>query len=206
MIDQFYDLAYFEYDKNAKGYTPHKKPYGLRRFSLVDLLKNNNKILINSFCLSISTHTHIYLKLLFYATHFTAFSAASFRSLATIMLYLPLFNSANSDSNFPPISPFVPVNLTTSGRFRPTSFVASIIPFAIISPLIIPPKMFTNMALLVYVPTIFEMLISLAEYSHLLLHPKKFAGRPPFNLIISIVDIANPAPFTIHPMLPSSPT
>jgi hypothetical protein len=33
---------------------------------------------------------------------------------------------------------------------------------------------------------------------------KKLAGFPPFNYIISIVDIASPAPLTIHPILPSS--
>lgn len=32
---------------------------------------------------------------------------------------------------------------------------------------------------------------------------RKFAGLPPFKLIRSIVAIASPAPFTIHPMLPS---
>ena len=34
--------------------------------------------------------------------------------------------------------------------------------------------------------------------------PAKFAGSFPYNLIISIVAIANPAPLTIHPILPSS--
>ena len=33
---------------------------------------------------------------------------------------------------------------------------------------------------------------------------KKFAGLPPNNFIISIVAIASPAPFTIHPIFPSS--
>ncbi|MNF09003.1 hypothetical protein D3C80_2095600 [compost metagenome] len=35
---------------------------------------------------------------------------------------------------------------------------------------------------------------------------KKFAGSPPANLMISIVAIARPAPFTIQPTLPSSLT
>ena len=34
--------------------------------------------------------------------------------------------------------------------------------------------------------------------------PAKFAGSSPYNLIISIVAIANPAPLTIHPILPSN--
>ena len=33
---------------------------------------------------------------------------------------------------------------------------------------------------------------------------KKFAGSSPYYLIISIVAIAKPAPFTIHPILPSN--
>ena len=33
---------------------------------------------------------------------------------------------------------------------------------------------------------------------------KKFAGSSPYNLIISIVAIARPAPLTMQPMLPSS--
>ena len=33
---------------------------------------------------------------------------------------------------------------------------------------------------------------------------KKFAGSPPASLIISIVAIANPAPLTMQPTLPSS--
>ena len=35
---------------------------------------------------------------------------------------------------------------------------------------------------------------------------KKLAGDPPFSLIISIVDMASPAPFTMHPIFPSRPT
>ncbi|MNS95222.1 hypothetical protein D3C72_1294710 [compost metagenome] len=35
---------------------------------------------------------------------------------------------------------------------------------------------------------------------------KKFAGSPPAILIISIVAIAKPAPFTIQPTLPSNLT
>jgi hypothetical protein len=34
---------------------------------------------------------------------------------------------------------------------------------------------------------------------------RKLAGSAPLSLIISIVAMANPAPFTMHPMFPSSP-
>ncbi|MNC96405.1 hypothetical protein D3C83_137680 [compost metagenome] len=33
---------------------------------------------------------------------------------------------------------------------------------------------------------------------------RKFAGRPPNSLIVSMVAMARPAPFTMQPMLPSS--
>ena len=33
---------------------------------------------------------------------------------------------------------------------------------------------------------------------------RKFAGSPPASLMISIVAIARPAPFTMHPTVPSS--
>ena len=33
---------------------------------------------------------------------------------------------------------------------------------------------------------------------------KKLAGEEPFNFIISIVAMARPAPFTIHPIFPSN--
>ena len=33
---------------------------------------------------------------------------------------------------------------------------------------------------------------------------RKFAGRPPESLMMSIVAIARPAPFTMQPMSPSS--
>ena len=35
---------------------------------------------------------------------------------------------------------------------------------------------------------------------------RKFAGDAPYSLMMSIVAIASPAPFTMQPMLPSSAT
>ena len=35
---------------------------------------------------------------------------------------------------------------------------------------------------------------------------RKLAGSPPESLIVSIVAIARPAPFTMQPMFPSKPT
>ena len=50
-------------------------------------------------------------------------------------------------------------------------------------------------------------ILKAAETFSLLAPPptsKKFAGSSPYNLIISIVAIANPAPLTMHPILPSN--
>ena len=77
------------------------------------------------------------------------------------------------------------------------------IPCAMISHFIIPPKILTNIAFTLGC----ELRISNPVFTYSVDAPpptsKKLAGFPPFNYIISIVDIANPAPFTIHPILPS---
>src|SRR3990170_3011660 len=72
---------------------------------------------------------------------FTTFSAASLIFSAVIMF------SPDSAKVFLPKSIFVPCNLTTSGTFTPTSLAAAITPSAIISHLIIPPKIFIKTAL-----------------------------------------------------------
>ena len=69
-----------------------------------------------------------------------------------------------------------------------------------------PPKMLTRIAF-----TFASRRISLnASLTFSLSAPppasRKFAGVPPQSLIMSSVAIASPAPFTMQPMLPSSPT
>lgn len=55
-----------------------------------------------------------------------------------------------------------------------------------------------------------EFKISKAVLTYSTLAPpptsKKLAGSPPYNLMISIVAIAKPAPLTMHPMFPSNAT
>lgn len=71
---------------------------------------------------------------------------------------------------------------------------------------IIPPKILMRM-----VSTFgceFNISNAVLTYSTLAPPPtsKKLAGSPPYNLIISIVAIAKPAPLTIQPILPSKAT
>ena len=88
----------------------------------------------------------------------------------------------------------------------PIFLYASTIPCATLSHLTIPPKIFTRIA---FTLVSFKMILkAFSTLSALAVPPtsKKFAGSPPENLIISIVAIAKPAPFTIQPTLPSSLT
>ena len=82
------------------------------------------------------------------------------------------------------------------------SLAASIIPEAITSHFIIPPKMFTKMALTFLSDKIKPKL--LATFSFVALPPtsRKFAGEPPWCLIKSMVAMARPAPLTIQPISP----
>ena len=102
-----------------------------------------------------------------------------------------------------PASTFVPSNLTTSGTFKPTSLTAATTPSAITSHLMIPPKIFTK------IPLTFgsDVIILNASVTFSFVAPpptsKKFAGSAPYNLIMSMVAIANPAPLTMQPISPS---
>ena len=69
-----------------------------------------------------------------------------------------------------------------------------------------PPKMLTKTAL---TSGSFKIILNaFATLSCVAVPPtsKKLAGLPPKNLIVSIVPIAKPAPFTIQPMFPSKDT
>ena len=98
----------------------------------------------------------------------------------------------------------MPASLTTKGTLILISFAASTTPCASTSHLIIPPKIFIS------IPFTFlsdKIILNAAETFSLEAPPptsKKFAGSSPYNLIISMVAIANPAPFTIHPIFPSN--
>ena len=67
-----------------------------------------------------------------------------------------------------------------------------------------PPNILINIAL----TSLYEIIIFKAPDTFSFEAPpptsRKFAGEDPYSLIISIVAIAKPAPFTIQPNLPSS--
>ena len=69
-----------------------------------------------------------------------------------------------------------------------------------------PPKMLTRM------PSTFgsdRMILNAAVTRSLVAPPptsRKLAGEAPYSLMMSIVAIASPAPFTMQPIVPSSAT
>jgi hypothetical protein len=109
-----------------------------------------------------------------------------------------------------PSSTFVPSRRTTSGTLRPISFAAATTPFAITSHFMMPPKMLTKIAFTLGLFRIIEK--ALVTCSWLAPPPtsRKFAGATPCfspkTLMMSIVDMARPAPFTRQPTLPSRAT
>jgi len=140
-----------------------------------------------------------------YLTVWTALTAASSKLSATTIFSF-LYSLLKSYNNLFPYLALVPVNLQTNGTLKSTNLAAWIIPFAITSHFIIPPKILIKIVLTFG----WEFNISNAVLTCYTLAPpptsKKFAGYPPFNWMISIVAIANPAPLTIHPILPSKAT
>src|SRR5713226_9339119 len=128
----------------------------------------------------------------------TTFSAPSFMPSA-----MPKF-SPESRKIFFPASTLVPSMRTTTGIFNCKSFAAATTPVASTSQRRMPPKMLMNTA------RTLESLIRIwkAFFTCSAEAPpptsRKFAGAPPESLMISMVAMARPAPFTIQPTLPSS--
>src|SRR6266849_2429787 len=127
----------------------------------------------------------------------TAFSAAS-RRFSAGMIFRPDLRRISF-----PCSTLVPSSRTTSGTRKSSSFAAATTSSAITSLRMIPPKMLTRIAF-----TLGSARINLkatATFSFEAPPPtsRKLAGLPPTSLIVSIVAIASPAPFTRHPMFPS---
>ncbi len=121
-----------------------------------------------------------------------------------------IFDRASS-SSLRPASTFVPSRRTTSGTLKPIepsgflNFVAALMmPCAITSHRMMPPKMLTSTPLTLGS----DRMIPKASVTASSVAPpptsRKFAGSPPCSLMMSIVAIARPAPFTRHPMFPSS--
>ena len=104
-----------------------------------------------------------------------------------------------------PFSTFVPSSRTTSGRprARPPSWRRPR-PRAITSQRMIPPKMFTRMPWTVGSSRMIRNAVVTCSAVAPPPTSRKFAGSPPWSFTMSMVAIARPAPFTRHPMLPSS--
>ena len=88
----------------------------------------------------------------------------------------------------------------------PNLLKASITPAATRSQRTIPPNMLIKIA---FTLGSFKIILNPASTVCAFAVPptsKKLAGSPPLNLIISIVAMASPAPFTIQPTLPSNLT
>src|SRR6185312_11103452 len=130
----------------------------------------------------------------------TTFWAASARSLPETM------GRPDWARIFLPSSTLVPSSRTTSGTCRLTSRAAAMMPSAMTSHRMMPPKMLTRM------PSTFSsdrMILKAAVTRSLVAPPptsRKLAGAPPYSLMMSMVAIARPAPFTMQPILPSSAT
>src|SRR3569623_1155513 len=107
-------------------------------------------------------------------------------------------------SIFLPRSTFVPSRRTPRGTFSPTCLTAPMTPAAMVSHFMMPPKMLTKIP---FTDGSAVMLLNAAvTFSSVALPPtsRKLAGSPPKYLMVSMVAIARPAPFTMQPMLPSS--
>src|SRR5262245_8214095 len=128
----------------------------------------------------------------------TILAAASPRSSAEVIARPDSFRI------FLPSSTLVPSRRTTSGTCRPISRAAATTPSAMTSQRMMPPKMLTRM------PSTLasERMILKAAVTRSLVAPpptsRKFAGAPPWSLMMSMVAIARPAPLTMQPILPSS--
>ena len=120
------------------------------------------------------------------------------------MLSAEMIGRPESLRIFLPRSSLVPFMRTTSGTESFTSRAAATTPAAMVSHFMMPPKMLTRIAF----TFVFDSMILNAAVTFSAVAPpptsRKFAGEPPNSLIVSIVAMARPAPFTMQPMLPSS--
>src|SRR4029077_7254012 len=129
---------------------------------------------------------------------FTTFSAPSFMLSATVKLKPELRRISF------PCSTLVPSMRTTTGIFSFNSFAAFTTPLASTSQRKMPPKMLTNTARTL--GSLSRMRNAFFTWSSEAPPPtsRKFAGLPPLSLMMSMVAMARPAPFTMQPTVPSS--
>src|SRR5688572_8231785 len=128
----------------------------------------------------------------------TTFSAASFMVSATVKF------SPESFRIFRPSSTLVPSSRNTMGNWMLVLRAASTTPVASVSTRRMPPKMLMSTAFTCR--SLSRISKACVTCSALAPPPtsRKFAGFPPAYLMMSMVAIASPAPFTMQPTLPSS--
>src|SRR5262249_15129911 len=196
------------------------RPIGLRLLRMKralaagEALDDETRRFINQYChMSVATNTRSHEdRLVFprettrrafvsswrrYPASSTTFFAAS--SIASaVVKFMPL-----SCSRRLPSSTLVPSMRMTIGTGTPSSFTAAITPCASTSQRRMPPKMLISTAF-TFLSDI-RILNALRICSALAPPPtsRKLAGSPPASLMMSMVAIARPAPFTMQPMLPS---
>src|SRR4051812_24192520 len=131
-------------------------------------------------------------------TALTTFSAASARLSALVIASPDLARICL------PNSTLVPSSRTTSGTDSEISLAAAMMPSAMMSHFMMPPKILTRM------PFTFGSLTMIlkAWVTFSLVAPpptsRKLAGSLPYSLMMSMVAMAKPAPFTMQPISPSS--
>lgn len=129
-----------------------------------------------------------------WTTCLAALSKSSLKNIPS-SFSLPLISSLASLD-------LVPFSLNMMGLSSDIYSAAVMIDQASTSHLRIPPKMLMKIDLTS--GSLFNNLMASTIYSLSALPPtsKKLAGVPPYSLIMSMVDMASPAPLTRHPMFP----
>ena len=110
----------------------------------------------------------------------------------------------DSSNSCNPSSAFVPRIAATTGLVEPTSRAALITPVATTSDRAIPANRFTK---IISTSGSLTMILNACSIRSRSAEPpisRKFAGSAPAHFVISIVAIASPAPFTMHPTRPPS--
>src|SRR5450756_21798 len=122
--------------------------------------------------------------------HYASLAAATTFSAASAISLPEMIGRPDSARIFLPSSTFVPSRRTTSGTLRCTSRAAATTPSAITSHLMMPPKMFTRIALRLGLCSI--SLNASVTFSLLAPPPtsRKFAGLPPYSLMMSMVALS----------------
>src|SRR5713226_1052530 len=110
----------------------------------------------------------------------------------------------DSASIFLPCSTLVPSARNTTGSFRPSFFTAEMMPSASRSTLRIPPNTLMKTAFTLGSEERMRKACSICSGEAPPPTSRKLAGSPPASLMMSMVAIARPAPFTMQPTFPSS--